>query len=315
MRRTIKQTDPKSLELDPEASSVLDRFLNYLRFERKLSPQTLEAYGKDLFQFFIFSAPTHPEQITREHIEAFLKQQSEAGISERSQARKVSALRQFFKHLLKLERITRNPIDLIASPSQYKKLPKTINEDLITQLIQAPSSDSAQGLRDRAMLEMLYATGLRVSELIKLSFSQVRMDPGFLIILGKGRKERLIPLGSQAKRHLQQYLDQGRAELQKVATDAVFLSRFGRAMTRQAFWQIVKKYALHIGISPKLVSPHVLRHSFATHLLNHGADLRAIQMMLGHSDLSTTQIYTEVARERLKRVHEQFHPLEGLADH
>ncbi|MDJ0840079.1 MAG: site-specific tyrosine recombinase XerD [Acidobacteriota bacterium] len=298
-------------DLPPGLVRPLREFHTYLAFERKLSEHTVAAYIRDLVQFLVFVPVEAVRLITREHILHFLADLNKVGIKERSQARKISAIRQFFRFLVKRFVIEQNPTDLIDNPQQVRTLPKTISEEAITKLLLAPSADSALGLRDRAMLELLYATGLRVSELINLRFSQVRLDPGLLIIMGKGRKERLVPLGSKAREHLERYLQDGRPALIRGATETVFLSRFGSAMTRQAFWQIIKKHALEVGISPKLVSPHVVRHCFATHLLNHGADLRAIQMMLGHSDLSTTQIYTEVARERLKAIHESYHPLEG----
>jgi len=285
-------------------------FRNYLEYERKMSQNTVVAYVRDLVQFLDFVPCRRIEEIGQRHIQQFLEQLRQWGIKERSQARKVSALRRFFGFLTKRAMLSEDPVEKISNPRQVRTLPKTINEKLITQLLMAPD-DSAFGLRDRAMLEVLYATGLRVSELINLQFGQVRLDPGLLIVMGKGRKERLVPLGSQARKHLLVYIQEGRPSLLKRPTDMLFLSRLGAAMSRQAFWQLIKKYALETGISPKLVSPHVVRHCFATHLLNHGADLRAIQMMLGHSDLSTTQIYTEVARERLRTVHERYHPLEG----
>ena len=294
-----------------ELQSLLTEFLNFLRFERKLSPHTLDAYERDLLQFFEGVGPRPLVEIGPSHIADFLKRQNQAGNKERSQARKISALRQFYRFLVKRKGLQVNPVECIRNPRQEKRLPKTINEEQVTRLLSAPSADSAMGLRDRAMLEVLYATGLRVSELVSLCLNQIRMEPGLLIVLGKGKKERVIPMGSEAKTHLSRYLSRGRPELLRQPVDAVFLSRFGRAMSRQAFWQHIKKYAVFAGIHSQLVSPHVLRHCFATHLLNHGADLRAIQLMLGHSDLSTTQIYTEVARERLSRIHRSFHPLEG----
>ena len=286
-------------------------FSNYLRFERKLSDHTVVAYLNDLDQFIEGSGHRDLTRVDERDLQRFLQTETERGIDIRSQARKLSSLRQFFRFLMKRDVISINPVDKIHSPHQVKRLPKTVNEKQITQLLAAPPSDTAAGLRDKAMLELLYATGLRVTELVTLNFNQVRMDPGILLVMGKGRKERLVPLGSRARQALDAYLKRGRPALAKLPNETLFLSRFGRGMSRQAFWQLVKKYALLAGLSPKQVSPHVLRHSFATHLLNHGADLRAIQMMLGHSDLSTTQIYTEVARERLKAVHARFHPLEG----
>lgn len=305
------QPVPAPLALPDGLAVPLKRFRNYLAFERKLSQNTVVAYIMDLTQFFEGLTVSSAGEISREHILSYLTDLRGAGVKERSQARKLSAIRQFFKFLLRREEIEEDPSSLIDNPRPVKTLPKVINESAVSKLLGAPSSESPLGLRDRAMLELLYASGLRVSELINLRFAHVRLDPGILVVMGKGGKERLVPMGGEARQHLQNYLDFGRPILLKRATDTLFLSTRGGAMTRQAFWHIVKKYALQVGIERRLISPHVVRHCFATHLLNHGADLRAIQMMLGHADLSTTQIYTEVARERLKTIHERFHPLEG----
>lgn len=297
--------------LSDEVAYTFENFLGFLSDERKLSPQTVTSYQLDLDQYLRFLDGTPPEQADRKTISAFLALLAQHNIKPRSQARKLSAIRGLYKFLLRMGRVETDPTELLNNPSQTKRLPKTINEKQVSRLLLSPPLDTGFGLRDRAMLEVLYATGLRVSELINLHMAQVRLDPGLLIVIGKGGKERLVPMGSKARESLTLYIQDGRPQLLKSPTHVIFLNRFGGAMTRQAFWQIIKKYALASGIDRRLVSPHVLRHSFATHLLNHGADLRAIQMMLGHTDLSTTQIYTEVAKERLKRVHQEFHPLEG----
>jgi len=294
-----------------ELGIQLEAFVNYLMFERKLSPHTVSAYGQDIAQFCHHWGGADFARLDNDAIATFLEAGKRAGLNERSQARKLSALRQFCKFLMRSRLIDQDPTDLVVPPRRLKNLPKTINEARVMDLLGAPATDTPLGLRDKAMFELLYATGLRVSELVALTFSQLRLDPGILIVVGKGKKDRIVPLGGPAREWLQKYLAHARPRLVAHDRDSVFLSRFGSAMTRQAFWQTVKKYALQVGIPRKLISPHVLRHSFATHLLDHGADLRAIQMMLGHSDLSTTQIYTEVARERLKAVHAAFHPLEG----
>lgn len=286
-------------------------FLSYLTFERKLAKNTRVSYELDLEQFFEWLATQPTTSMDRQVLERYLSfLRNELGVKDRSQARKISALRQFFKYLERQEVLVPSPMSLIDAPSQAKHLPKTLNEDQVNALLQAPDVTTAFGLRDRAMLELLYATGLRVSELVVLEVQQFRMDRRFLQVIGKGNKERLVPYGTEAQQHLRRYLDEGRPTLLKHRTNDVFLNRFGRSMTRQAFWQHIKRYGLEVGIPAKMISPHVLRHSFATHLLDHGADLRAIQMMLGHTDLSTTEIYTAVARERLRQVHEQYHPLE-----
>lgn len=292
---------------------LLDSFLYYLRFERKLAMLTQEAYGRDVAQYLSLLNGVARENFSEFDWSKYLSSLKDLGVKPRSQARKLSALRLFFKFLIREKILDESPLGKISQPFKEKKLPKTLSEAHVGLLLTAPDLDTPKGLRDKAMLEVLYATGLRVSELINLQFSQVRPDPGLIFIIGKGNKERVVPYGEGGKRAINQYLETGRPFFERKANDFVFLNRFGRPMSRQAFWQIIKAYAVVIGLNKKDVSPHVLRHSFATHLLNHGADLRAIQMMLGHSDLSTTQIYTEIARERLKRVHQQFHPLEGSA--
>lgn len=307
----MSRSEERRLMLAPSLELSLDAFIDYVRYERKLSSNTVEAYQADLEQFLSMVPHNRPEEITESDVQQFLESQSEGGVKGRSQARRLSSLRGYFKMLLRRGEIEVSPLETIDSPRTEKRLPKTINEKQITELLLAPSLDSPMGLRDRAMLELMYATGLRVSELIAMTFSQLRLEPGIVIVMGKGQKERLVPLGSEAKRFIVKYLEEGRPAMIKRPTNFLFLNRFGSDMTRQAFWQIIKKYALEISIDRKHISPHVLRHSFATHLLNHGADLRAIQMMLGHASLSTTEIYTAVAKERLKAVHQQYHPLEG----
>lgn len=310
----MPERDSLPEKLPPALQRAFDAFLAYLQFERKLSRHTVDGYGRDLWQFLtgivqVDGPVENVEDLSVDQVRFFLNRQQREGASARTQARKVSALRQFFRFLHQREWVQVNPMKMIRSPKQPKSVPKTLGEVQVTQLLLSPSADSAGGLRDRAMLEVLYATGLRVSELVSLTFQQLRMDPGYLIIMGKGRKERLVPMGQHARNQVERYLQEGRPQLQRVPNVYVFLSRLGRPMSRQAFWQLVKKHAVQAGIPSKRISPHVLRHSFATHLLNHGADLRAIQMMLGHADLSTTQIYTEVARQRLKQLHADHHPL------
>lgn len=297
-----------------EIDRAFQAFINHIAYEKKRSQNTVAAYRQDLEQFFEGIEAERIHLIGRDHIKAYLVQLAGAGISASSQARKLTAIKQFFKFLVLREQIEESPADRIERPKQGQPLPKTISEAWVTSLLQAPQTDSARGLRDRALLEVLYATGLRVSELVNLQRNQVRLNPGVLIVMGKGGKERLVPIGSKALTALRDYLDSGRPELLKKPTDSIFLNRNGGTLSRVGFWKIIKAYATFIGMPTELISPHVLRHSFATHLLNHGADLRAIQMMLGHSDLATTQIYTAVAKERLKQVHQKYHPLEGASD-
>ena len=299
-------------EIPKQLGIFLWDFLDHLTYERKLSEHTVNSYRLDLEQFLGVCSRDSIIDINRADVEHYLRVQNAAGIKARSQSRKLSSLRTFFKFFIKRGDLETSPVDLIENPKKPMGLPKTINEEQILRLLHTPLMDHPMGMRDRAMLEMLYATGLRVSELVGLVFSQMRLDPGLLIIMGKGRKQRMVPMGAEAIRYMKHYLDHGRPQLVKQTTNHVFLNRFGSGMTRQAFWKIIKKYALEAGIDQKMVSPHVVRHSFATHLLNHGADLRAIQMMLGHSNLEATQIYTAVAGERLKQVHAEHHPLEGV---
>lgn len=287
---------------------LLDLFMTYLRFERKLSENTVDAYARDLVLFMAFLDSENMLTVGWESVSRFLNE--DEGVRANTKARRLSTLRHFFKFALRRGLIERNPLETGFVRRYEKKIPKTISKEKVTALITAPDSNSPFGLRDRAMLELLYATGLRVSELILLTLDRMRMEPGYVIVIGKGDKERLVPFGEAAKRAVKHYLDVGRAQLLKGRDPHLFLNKYGRAMSRQAFWQIVKRYALEVGIEKKHVSPHVLRHCFATHLLNHGADLRAIQLMLGHADLSTTQIYTEVSKARLQALHQRSHPLE-----
>jgi integrase/recombinase XerD len=245
---------------------------------------------------------------TRSDIQSYFGHSAGNGIKPRTTARQLSSLRRFYRYLLREETIDRDPTVEIESPALGRPLPKSLNEDEVEQLLAAPRLDTALGLRDRAMFETLYATGLRVTELVGLALFQLNLDQGVVKVIGKGSKERLVPLGDEAVFWLGRFLQQGRPQLLKQqATDAVFPSNRGSAMSRQSFWHIIKRYANQAGIS-KSISPHTLRHAFATHLVNHGADLRVVQMLLGHADLSTTQIYTQVARERLKQLHATHHP-------
>jgi integrase/recombinase XerD len=231
------------------------------------------------------------------------------GYSARSNARLLSSLRAFYGQLLRLNQLSADPTALLQSPKLGRPLPKSLSESQVEGLLGSPDIEQPLGLRDRAMLELMYGAGLRVSELVGLTGTQLNLRQGVLRVLGKGGKERLVPLGEEALHWMQAYLQQARPQLAKGRPSlALFLSRRGAAMSRQQFWTTVKRYALQAGIDPAAVSPHRLRHAFATHLLNHGADLRALQMMLGHSSLSTTQIYTLVAREQLKKLHREHHP-------
>lgn len=289
----------------PEQAPWLQQFRDYL-VGQALSPHTRNAYLSDLCQaqdFIDIDLPLWQKQHVTDFL-LFLQQQQK---NPRSISRALSALRQFFKHLRELGAREDNPTQDHKNPQQGRPLPKDLSQSDVENLLAMPDVNTALGLRDRAMLEVLYACGLRVSELISLPLDALNLRAGFLRVKGKGSKERLVPLGDVAIEWLEKYLHTGRAQLTAQTHNGVFLSSRGGFMTRQNFWYSIKRYALQANIQTEL-SPHTLRHAFATHLLNHGADLRAVQMLLGHSDLSTTQIYTHIARARLQSLHQQHHP-------
>lgn len=291
--------------------SFIDLFMSHLSVERGVSSNTLDAYSRDLGSLREYLAKAGKSswcEVSREDISDYI-QKLGAGFSPRSRARRIAAFRSFFKFLEKTERINSNPAALVRFPKLDAKLPKVLASTEIDALLSRPNPATAPGLRDRAMLEILYACGLRVSELAGLKVRQVFIEPGYLIVLGKGDKERLVPMGQLASDALSAYMRDGRPVLIKSKTGAleVFLNSRGEGLSRQGIWKILKRHALLAGIS-RNITPHMLRHSFATHLLENGADLRSLQVMLGHSDISTTQIYTHVARERLKEIHRKFHP-------
>ena len=276
--------------------------------ERGLAPATLSAYRSDLSQFsnWLSLRGRELEKARRLDVLDFLS--AHAHWPPRTIARRLSALRRFYQHLEREGRVATNPCDRIDAPRLGRPLPEVLTEQEVERLLAAPDVDTALGIRDRAMLEVLYATGLRVSELVGLRPEQVNLLQGVLRVVGKGGKERLVPLGEPAVDWLERFLERGRTPILGArASAALFPTGRGGAMTRQAFWYLVKRYAERAGIS-RPISPHTLRHAFATHLLDHGADLRVVQMLLGHRDISTTQIYTHVARERLKVIHARHHP-------
>ena len=291
---------------------IIEQFIDALWMEQGLSANTLAAYRNDLagFALWLQAGSGALLKAVEADIQRYLAYCYEQGSKNRSAARLLSSLRRFYAYQLREQRINIDPSTLIEAPKPEKPLPKTLTEEQVDDLINAPNTDQALGLRDRAMLEILYATGLRVSELVDLQLSQVSIDPGVVRIMGKGGKERLVPLGEQALSWLQQYSQQARAELManKLPCNTVFVTKRGKGMTRQAFWYLIKRYAVQVSIDTDALSPHTLRHAFATHLLNNGADLRVVQMLLGHSDISTTQIYTHVADQRLKSLYHQHHP-------
>ncbi len=294
-----------------EAEQVLERFLDALWMERGLSRHTLAAYGADLrgFAAWLAAGPGRTlAEARREDLLAYLAHRAAQGASLRSSARLMSSLRRFYQYLVREGIRDSDPSARIEAPRLGRPLPKSLTETEVEALLAAPDTERCLGLRDRAMLELLYATGLRVSELVALPLTRLNLRQGVVRVAGKGGKERIVPLGEEAAHWLERWLREGRPALLKArGSEALFVTARGGAMTRQAFWHLIKRYARAAGIGHPL-SPHTLRHAFATHLLNHGADLRALQMLLGHSDLSTTQIYTHVARERLKELHAVHHP-------
>jgi integrase/recombinase XerD len=289
---------------------VIERFTDALWMERGLSDNTLTAYRNDLTGLadWLGRQGRGLLQARREDLLAYLSQRVTDGARPRSTARLLSSMRRFYRYQVREGVLRDDPSVRIDTPRIGRPLPDSLSEQEVEDLLHAPDPGSTLGLRDRAMLELLYACGLRVSELVGLTGEQLNLNQGVVRLLGKGRKERLVPLGEEALDWLARYLAEGRPALVAGQDDGhVFLSRRGTGMTRQAFWYRLREYAVKSGIS-KHLSPHTLRHAFATHLLNHGADLRVVQMLLGHSDLSTTQIYTHVARERLKDLHTKHHP-------
>jgi len=292
-------------------SDLLDEFCDALWLEDGLARNTLESYRRDLSQFAAWLDRQHQTdllQAGRLEVLDYLTYQFAQHAKARTTSRSLSSLRRFYRYLLRQGKIGSDPSLQVEMPKLPRSLPKSLSEADVEALLDAPDSAVSLGLRDRAMLETLYATGLRVSELVTLPLQGLSLDMGVVRVMGKGSKERLVPLGEEAVNWLKQYLAEARADLLggKVS-NAVFVTQRGQAMTRQAFWYLIKRYAARAGLINSL-SPHTLRHAFATHLLNHGADLRVVQMLLGHADISTTQIYTHVARERLKRLHATHHP-------
>ncbi len=289
-------------------SEQIDLFLDSLWVECGLSENTLSAYGSDLNIFAKWLKKKSLLEVVESDVFSFLESRYQQGVGSRSSARILSSLRRFYGYLQREGTIQQNPTDLIEAPYIGKVLPESLSEKDIDLLLESPETSDVLGYRNKVMLELLYATGLRVSELIGLKFEQVNFRQGFVKVFGKGNKERLVPIGEQALEWLESYMTEARVDiLANRQCDFLFVTKRGGGMTRQAFWHIIKRYAKKAGIN-KHLSPHTLRHAFATHLLNHGADLRVVQLLLGHSDLSTTQIYTHIAQERLKQLHSKFHP-------
>lgn len=293
---------------------VIEQFIDVIWMEKGLSENTLSAYRTDLKQFSAWLSLKNSSSVEhaiidagRDEIVVYLNELEKSEMSPRSRARLLSSLKRFYAYLLREKKIEVDPVALINTPKLGRSLPKILTETDVEALLNAPDTETLLGFRDRVLFEVLYATGLRVSELVGIQLSQVNLNQGVLRVVGKGNKERLVPLGEEAVQWLERYQTGPRMQLLKgkVSND-LFVTNRASAMTRQAFWYLIKRYAKQAGINAT-ISPHTLRHAFATHLLNHGADLRVVQMLLGHSDLSTTQIYTHVAKARLKSLHSQHH--------
>ena len=290
------------------STDLIDQFLDAVWVEQGLSKNTLSAYSSDLRIFAKWLSDKSMLDVDKGDLSRFLAARYAAGIGNRSTARILSSLRRFYGYYIRENSLIIDPTLLIESPHIGRPLPISLSELDVELLLNAPEVTNTNGFRDKTMLEVLYATGLRVSELVGLKFEQINFRQGVVRIIGKGNKERLVPVGEEAMSWLEAYMIQARKKLLgERQCDYLFVTNRGDGMTRQAFWHIIKRHAKKAGIS-KVLSPHTLRHAFATHLLNHGADLRVVQLLLGHADLSTTQIYTHIARERLKELHSKFHP-------
>jgi integrase/recombinase XerD len=291
--------------------SHIDTYLDYLRDVRRMSPNTLSSYGRDLAALTAFAREKQRtvEALDRRDLEAFVRQLMTNGLAPRSVSRAIASIRGYYRFLLLEKRLTVDPAEDLRSKRAWPALPKYLDLDQVDRLLAAPDPGTPRGLRDRALIELLYATGLRVTELLSLKPGDVNLDAGYLTCIGKGDKQRIVPLGHAAADWVRRYQTEGRpALLNTRKTPWLFVNaKGGTRLSRVGFWKVLKAYGTKAGVSRDL-SPHMLRHSFATHLLERGADLRAIQMMLGHADLSTTQIYTHVLEARLRSVYDQFHP-------
>jgi integrase/recombinase XerD len=289
--------------------SVLQVFLDFLSVEKGLSVNTVLSYSRDVQKLFRFfrKEKIHWLKAGEEDLIRFIHHQSRAGLSPRSMARVISSLKSLYRFLVLDGILKKNPAVDLSSPKTWLALPKFLTVKEVESLLSQPDEENVRGVRDKAMLELLYATGLRASELVSLKIKDLNLEDGFLLCLGKGGKERLVPIGESAVRAVRKYLDNARPKLLKQSSEFLFVTQRGGAFTRQGFWKLLKGYARKAGLDLK-ISPHILRHSFATHLLERGADLRSVQLMLGHSQITTTQIYTHVSRKRLRRVYDKFHP-------
>ena len=309
---TIKEHEEKSVvSVDARLVDILSIFRDFLLIERRRAANTVESYGRDIDSFFTWlqkKDDTLPAKWSKNTVVDYLKEQREKGKSDTTLRRHLASIRALAKLLVRDGFINEDFTADIVQPSKWKRLPKTLSQEDMSKILLAPDDKTPQATRDKAMLELLYATGMRVSEIIQLRLNQIELESGFCIVHGKGDKSRLIPIGDAARNLLVDYLDDSRRSLLRARTsDYLFLTSRGKPMTRQAFWARVKRWAKEAGVGNG-VSPHVFRHSFATHLLNHGADLRAVQAMLGHSDISTTEVYTHVDRNKLRGLLDKSHP-------
>ncbi len=292
-------------------NELIEQFLSYISVERGMANNTLSSYKRDLYRFadFLKSKKIDSvDKVSRQIINSFMMAEKERGLASNSVSRGLACIKSFFKFLLKENIIKDDAANIIESPKLWKKLPFTLSISEVETLLNAPNVRDPMEARDKACLELMYATGMRVSELVNLKMDDINMGVGFAKCFGKGSKERIVPFGKKAKESIERYLEIARPQfLKKNISNFLFLTRLGKPMSRQTFWKIIKRYAKLAKIKKK-VTPHSLRHSFATHILERGADLRIVQEMLGHSDISTTQIYTHVSKDRLKSIHQKFHP-------
>jgi len=295
--------------LSSSPDDILQVFLEFISVEKGLSSNTRLSYSRDIQKLILFLRKENIPflKVKEEDLVKFIHHQSRSGLSARSLARSISSLKSFYKFLILDGLIKNNPAINLSSPKIWLYLPIFLSVEEVEKLLQRPNVRNTRGLRDKAMLELLYATGLRVSEMVSLRIKDVNLDDGFLLCQGKGGKERIVPLGHSARKAVQKYLEKARFKLLKEESEFLFLSQQGKPFTRQGFWKMLKGYAIEAGLDAK-ISPHVLRHSFATHLLERGADLRSVQLMLGHSQITTTQIYTHVSRKQIRRIYEKYHP-------
>jgi integrase/recombinase XerD len=295
----------------PSPDALIDQFLNYLLVEKGLAQKTLEAYSRDIIRYRNFLAENNSTAFSEEDAPLILKHLillRKDGLKARSRARHLVAIRGFYRFLVQEKILPNDPARLIDLPKSGLKLPHVLSREEIEFLLNAPDTRKPIGVRDTAMLELLYAAGLRVSELINLKLQDINLEAGFVRIFGKGSRERIVPIGSHAREKVSTYIKAVRSRrLKQTTSPYLFIARAAKPMTRQGFWKLLRRYALQAGLKKK-ITPHSLRHSFASHLLEGGADLRAVQIMLGHVDISTTQIYTHVTRDHLKKLHQKFHP-------